>query len=237
MRALVKHELQEPTKLSVLLLFSVLISAAYKAFLIGYRSSFSSTYPHFHLHRVFVEMGHSNMTFYLFATLMASFIVGISTRTERDTGVALSIYALPYSRKAILMAKFFSNFLLIFVYSLALHIIVFVLHFSGTVEGVLKALSEGIPFVIIFYIIVTFYVVSLSSFVAISSPNTYVAIMVSFLALYFPVLANIKWLMPALTEWWEAGLSTYATSFKTLIFLSVVLFIGYVIIGERRDVR
>jgi len=229
MRVFIRYELQEPTKLSILLFFSVLVSAAHKVFLLKQAGQVLSTYPLFPLPELFVDMAQLNTPFYVLASLMASFIVGISARTERDLGVALSIYALPYSRRAILTAKFFSNFLLLVMYSLAIHILVFILHFSGTLEGALGALTAGIPSLILFYAVFMCYIVSISSFIAISSPNTYVAILASFLALYFPVLANIGWLVPTI--------GTDLNALKTPAFLSVIFFIAYILMGERRDVR
>jgi len=72
MRVFIRYELQEPTKLSILLFFSVLVSAAHKVFLLKQAGQVLSTYPLFPLPELFVDMAQLNTPFYVLASLMAS---------------------------------------------------------------------------------------------------------------------------------------------------------------------
>ena len=109
MKTLFKYEVQEPIKLYILTFFSILVSAVHKVFLLKQMGQFISSSPLFPLPRFFVDMAQFNGPLYFLAAIFIPFIVALSVREERDEGTALSIYALPYSKKAILTIKFISN--------------------------------------------------------------------------------------------------------------------------------
>ncbi|MCD6559262.1 MAG: ABC transporter permease subunit [Palaeococcus sp.] len=229
MKTLFKYEVQEPIKLYILTFFSILVSAVHKVFLLKQMGQFISSSPLFPLPRFFVDMAQFNGPLYFLAAIFIPFIVALSVREERDEGTALSIYALPYSKKAILTIKFISNFLLLVSCFFVVHVLVFFLHFSETPEAAFKSLLAGAPFLLLFYAVVIFYMLSMSSFIAVSSPNMYVAILVSFLILYLPALIGIRTLLPMTSDF--LGVS------RILFPLSLVSFAAYIIMGNWRDVK
>ncbi|USH00646.1 hypothetical protein K1720_04185 [Thermococcus argininiproducens] len=237
MRALIKWELNEPVKLIILLLGVSLLSIEFKDFLLLSPKHGVSTAPVLnYAYHDFLSMFNRNT--YLILSFMLPFLATLSVRRERDENLALTIYSLGYSKEEILMVKFFTTYVLTFVFVVSAHLLVFALHFSSTPSTILVTLRSSLFEVLVFYALVIFYMFSISYLVAILSPNSYISIFSSFLLLYIPLFTHITSLLP---ETWvrllnEGRILTFEF-LKITLLVSAFLFGVYIIVGAGRDVR
>lgn len=237
MKALIKWELNEPVKLMILLLGVLLLSIEFKSFLLLSPKYGVSTSPVLnYAYHDFLSM--FNRSTYLVLSFMLPFLATLSIRRERDEGLALTIYSLAYSKEEILMIKFLATYMSTLIFVVSAHLLIFALHFSSTPTTILITLKTSLFDILVFYVLVLFYMFSVSYFVAILSPNSYISIFSSFLLLYLPLVIHMT---PLLPETWtkllnEGKIFTFGF-LKITLLSSTLLFVVYLIIGGWRDVR
>lgn len=122
----------------------------------------------------------------------------LSFRYDRDSGVARSIYSLPYSNTEIFGVKLLS----ILVYSVLMILLPFAyVTLTGytSIAGYLPEVTSGFmsdALIIVLFLIL--YLVAVATLVSLASPNAFLAFMVGFTIVYAPKILGLESIPPAL---------------------------------------
>ncbi|AHL22557.1 ABC-2 transporter permease [Thermococcus nautili] len=122
----------------------------------------------------------------------------LSFRYDRDSGVARSIYSLPYSNTEIFGVKLLS----ILVYSVLMVLLPFAyvtVTSYASIAGYLPEVTSGfMSDALIIALFLILYLVAVATFVSLASPNAFLAFMVGFTVVYAPKILGLESIPPAL---------------------------------------
>ncbi len=134
-------------------------------------------------------------------TLMGFLILllgALTFRYDRDSGVARSIYSLPYSNTEIFGVKMLS----ILVYSFLMVLLPFayvMVTGYASIAGYLPAITSNfLRNALLLTIFLILYLVAVATLVSLASPNAFLAFMVSFTVVYAPKILGIENIPPTL---------------------------------------
>jgi ABC-2 type transport system permease protein len=187
---------------------------------------------------------------YTIFALTGALLVSLMMRYDRDTRVAKSVYSLPVRNYSVVLSKALSAMVLLFLASLLPASLAFV-YIHGDVSSLIgKALfDEGfLAGYLIYWAMMVLYVVSVSTLVAMLSPNTFASLLGSITILYAPLVLKLRSLPPAVID--DAFFKAYTTqfypadrvaafidgSFYMGILLPAVMLGAALILSEWRDV-
>ncbi|NJE76198.1 ABC transporter permease [Thermococcus sp. ES12] len=247
MKEILRWELRSPLNLALASAGAVLVGTVMKRYYLTWSAGFhGGPYGVEILGSIFREAFTGDV--YLLLAILVPFIITLAVRLERDEGVALSVYSLPVSRVKILLAKFLAVLLVLFLFLLSVHVLVFALHFAATPDAVTGVLRVYTVPMVFFYLAVLFFMTSVAAVIAIASPNTYVSIFGGFVALYLPIFLGTTWYGPVpwrnlLVDYKSATISilsdpVFSWGFLRLTLLPALVLVAlYLLIGCWRDVR
>jgi len=134
-------------------------------------------------------------------TLMGFLVLllgALTFRYDRDSGVARSIYSLPYSNTEIFGVKLLS----LLIYGFVMFLLPFAYVSMTTYAGILKYLpditSNFLSDALVLVIFLVLYLVAVATFVSLASPNAFLAFMVGFAVIYAPRVTGLSNVPPVL---------------------------------------
>ncbi|WP_457750472.1 hypothetical protein [Thermococcus sp.] len=166
----------------------------------------------------------------------------LAFRYDRDSGVARSIYSLPYSNTEIFGVKLLS----VLVYATLMIFVPFayvVVTSYASIIGYIPAITA--PFLkdaIILTVFLVLYLVAVATLVSLASPNAFLAFMIGFTIVYAPKILGIESIPPALfvnalTRCGSTGFMPFAAKYIGWGIVVPVIFLGVaVLLIRRRDV-
>ncbi len=178
-------------------------------------------------------------------TLMGFLVLllgALAFRYDRDSGVARSIYSLPYSNTEIFGVKLLS----ILVYSFLMVLLPFAyvtITSYASIAGYIPAITSNfLRDALILVAFLVLYLVAVATVVSLASPNAFLAFMVGFTVIYAPKILGLGSIPPALFTYAlnRCG-STDFTPF-TVQYLGWGIVVPLLLLGvslflvERRDV-
>lgn len=145
--------------------------------------------------------------FYIVLSILVPLLVGLSLRYDRDSGTALTFYTLPFSKGNVFLIKFLSSWFLTFLMVSISYFTVVTVTYSSIPSLLIRSfLCKGMLISLLLFIgTVSLYTVSISSFFSCLSPNTFIAVIASFIFLYSPLIIGTSSLPYTL---WTYGLNS-----------------------------
>ncbi|NJE10405.1 MYXO-CTERM sorting domain-containing protein [Thermococcus sp. MAR1] len=134
-------------------------------------------------------------------TLMGFLVLllgALTFRYDRDSGVARSIYSLPYSNGELFGVKLLS----LLIYGFTMILLPFAYVSVTTYASILKYLpqitSNFLSDALVLVIFLVLYLVAVATFVSLASPNAFLAFMVGFAVIYAPRVTGLSNVPPVL---------------------------------------
>ncbi|NJE53735.1 hypothetical protein [Thermococcus sp. 21S9] len=134
-------------------------------------------------------------------TLMGFLILllgALTFRYDRDSGIALSVYSLPYSNTEIFGVKLLSLFIYGFIMILLPFTYITVTTYAS-IAGYLPAITSSfIGDALVLVVFMVLYLIAVGTLTSLISPNAFLAFMVGFAVIYAPRVTGVSNLPPQL---------------------------------------
>ena len=134
-------------------------------------------------------------------TLMGFLVLllgALTFRYDRDSGVARSIYSLPYSNTEIFGVKLLSLLIYGFVMLLLPFAYVSVTTYASILKYLPQITSNFLSDALVLVLFLVLYLVAVATFVSLASPNAFLAFMVGFAVIYAPRVTGLSNVPPVL---------------------------------------
>ncbi|NJE02934.1 hypothetical protein [Thermococcus sp. MV11] len=166
----------------------------------------------------------------------------LTFRYDRDSGVARSIYSLPYSNTEIFGVKLLS--LIIYAFAMVLLPFAYVtLTTYASIAGHLPEITSGfLGDALLLVAFLLLYLVAVATLVSLASPNAFLAFMVGFAVIYAPRVTGSSGIPPqlfinAITRSGSTGFTPFTAEYLGWgVLVPLVLFALSWVLIRRRDV-